>query len=77
VARTAVTGPGDGETCSHDCLGASAFGAALAVAATVLFTAAAGVLFCELRRRSGSLLAPMGLHWAVNAFGYVAGFLLR
>jgi membrane protease YdiL (CAAX protease family) len=57
--------------------GASAFGAALAVAATVLFTAAAGVLFCELRRRSGSLLAPMGLHWAVNAFGYVAGFLLR
>jgi membrane protease YdiL (CAAX protease family) len=57
--------------------GASAFGAALAVAAAVLFTAAAGVLFCELRRRSGSLLAPMGLHWAVNAFGYVAGFLLR
>ncbi|MGW7285494.1 CPBP family intramembrane glutamic endopeptidase [Streptomyces sp. NPDC054847] len=57
--------------------GTSVLGAALAVAATVLFTAAAGVLFCELRRRSGSLLAPMGLHWAVNAFGYVAGFLLR
>ncbi|KAF3469893.1 CPBP family intramembrane metalloprotease [Streptomyces sp. Tu 3180] len=57
--------------------GDAVLGAAPVVAATVLFTAAAGVLFCELRRRSGSLLAPMGLHWAVNAFGYVAGFLLR
>ncbi|MGT2527048.1 CPBP family intramembrane glutamic endopeptidase [Streptomyces nojiriensis] len=57
--------------------GDSAVGAGLAVAGAVLFTAAAGVLFCELRRRSGSLLAPVGLHWAVNAFGYVAGFLLR
>ncbi|MFE2148370.1 CPBP family intramembrane glutamic endopeptidase, partial [Streptomyces sp. NPDC059456] len=57
--------------------GRSATGAALAVVAAVLFTAAAGVLFCELRRRSGSLLAPMGLHWAVNAFGYVVGFVLR
>ncbi|MEV6399780.1 type II CAAX endopeptidase family protein [Streptomyces sp. NPDC051907] len=54
-----------------------ALGAALAVASAVLFTAAAGVLFCELRRRSGSLLAPMGLHWAVNALGYLVGFLLR
>jgi uncharacterized protein len=34
-----------------------------------LFTAAAGVLLCELRRRSGSLLAPAGLHWAVNGLG--------
>lgn len=34
-------------------------------------TAVAGVLFCELRRRSGSLLAPMGLHWATNGLGYV------
>ncbi|WP_242579765.1 CPBP family intramembrane glutamic endopeptidase [Streptomyces sp. MST-110588] len=57
--------------------GRSALGATVAVVAAVLFTGAAGVLFCELRRRSGSLLAPMGLHWAVNAFGYLAGFLLR
>lgn len=57
--------------------GNSAWGAWLAVLGAVLFTAAAGVLFCELRRRSGSLLAPMGLHWAVNALGYLAGFLLR
>ncbi|MFF0431184.1 CPBP family intramembrane glutamic endopeptidase [Streptomyces sp. NPDC004327] len=58
-------------------VGDSAAGSVLAVAGAVLFTGAAGVLFCELRRRSGSLLAPMGLHWAVNAFGYVAGFVLR
>ena len=37
---------------------------------------AAGVLFCELRRRSDSLLAPIGLHWATNALGYVAAFAL-
>ncbi|MEV0990880.1 CPBP family intramembrane glutamic endopeptidase [Streptomyces sp. NPDC049949] len=58
-------------------VGQSGPGAALAVLGAVLFTAAAGVLFCELRRRSGSLLAPMGLHWAVNALGYLVGFLLR
>ncbi|WP_405714302.1 CPBP family intramembrane metalloprotease [Streptomyces xanthophaeus] len=58
-------------------VGDSGLGAVLAVLGAVLFTAAAGVLFCELRRRSGSLLAPVGLHWAVNAFGYLVGYLLR
>ncbi|MGW1812258.1 CPBP family intramembrane glutamic endopeptidase [Streptomyces sp. NPDC002125] len=48
-----------------------------ATAGAVLFTGASGVVFCELRRRSGSLLAPMGLHWATNALGYLAGFILR
>jgi membrane protease YdiL (CAAX protease family) len=43
------------------------------VAGTVAFTAAAGLLLCELRRRSGSLLAPAGLHWATNALGVLAG----
>ncbi|MFH9012320.1 lysostaphin resistance A-like protein [Streptomyces sp. NPDC017943] len=57
--------------------GVTSLGAVLAVVAAVLFTAAAGVLFCELRRRSGSVLAPMGLHWAVNALGYLVAFLLR
>jgi uncharacterized protein len=45
---------------------------ALIVLATVLFTALAGVVFCELRRRSGSILAPAGLHWATNALGVLA-----
>jgi membrane protease YdiL (CAAX protease family) len=45
------------------------WGAALWVAGTVLFTAAAGVLFAEVRRRSGSVFAAMGLHWATNGIG--------
>jgi membrane protease YdiL (CAAX protease family) len=41
----------------------------LMVATVVGFTAIAGVLLCELRRRSGSLLAAAGLHWATNGLG--------
>jgi membrane protease YdiL (CAAX protease family) len=44
---------------------------------TVLITGAAGVLFAELRRRSGSVVAPMGLHWAVNALGVMFRAALR
>ncbi|WP_245685210.1 CPBP family intramembrane glutamic endopeptidase [Streptomyces yerevanensis] len=51
--------------------GQSPLGTVLATAGAVLLTAAAGCLFCYLRHRTGSLLAPMGLHWATNAFGYV------
>jgi membrane protease YdiL (CAAX protease family) len=51
-------------------------GAIVADLGTVLFTGASGVLFCELRRRSDSLLAPIGLHWATNALGYLAAFTL-
>ena len=39
----------------------------LAVVGAVVFTATAGMLLGE--RRSGSLLAPAGLHWAVNGVG--------
>ncbi|GAA5071416.1 membrane protease YdiL (CAAX protease family) [Thermocatellispora tengchongensis] len=39
------------------------------VAGSVVATAAAGVLFCELRRRGG-LLAPSLLHTATNSLGY-------
>ena len=42
------------------------------VAGTVLFTALAGVVFAELRRRSGSIVAPMLLHWATNGLAVVA-----
>jgi uncharacterized protein len=42
------------------------------VLATVAFTALSGVVFCELRRRSGSILAPAGLHWATNALSVLA-----
>ncbi|MFI6320689.1 lysostaphin resistance A-like protein [Nonomuraea sp. NPDC050556] len=40
------------------------------VAGSVVSTAAAGVLFCELRRRGG-LLAPVMLHLATNSLGYL------
>lgn len=46
------------------------------VLGAMLFTAAVGLLFCELRRRSGSLLASAGLHWAANALGVVVAVLL-
>lgn len=42
------------------------------VVVTTLVTGAAGVVLCEMRRRSDSLLAPIGLHWATNAFGVLA-----
>ncbi len=50
--------------------GDGAAGVAPAMAAAIVATAAAGVVLCELRRRSDSLLPPMALHWAVNSLGY-------
>jgi membrane protease YdiL (CAAX protease family) len=52
-------------------LGTGPTGTVLSVAAAVVATTAAGVVLCEVRRRSGSLLAPASLHWALNGFGYV------
>jgi membrane protease YdiL (CAAX protease family) len=45
---------------------------ATTVLATVLFTALSGVVFCEVRRRSGSILASAGLHWATNGLAVLA-----
>jgi uncharacterized protein len=53
-------------------VGRGSSGQAVSVRGTVLFTSLAGVVFCELRRRSGSLLAPAGLHWAANGLGVLA-----
>jgi len=44
-----------------------------AVVATVAFTAVGGLVAGELRRRSGSVLASVGLHWATNALGVLCG----
>jgi len=44
----------------------------ITVLATIAFTAVAGVVFAELRRRTGSLVAPIGLHWATNGLGVLA-----
>ena len=48
----------------------------LAIALSVLTTTIAGVLFAGLRLFSGSVLAPMGLHWATNGLGYAFSWLL-
>ena len=53
-------------------VGTSTSGRVVAVLGTVLFTALSGAVFCELRRRSGSLLASAGLHWATNGLGVLA-----
>jgi membrane protease YdiL (CAAX protease family) len=45
---------------------------AVTVFATIAFTTLAGIVFAELRRRSGSLVAPIGLHWATNGLGVLA-----
>jgi membrane protease YdiL (CAAX protease family) len=44
----------------------------ITVLATMAFTALAGIVFAELRRRSGSLVAPIALHWATNGLGVLA-----
>lgn len=50
-------------------LGDSTLGIVLRVVGTVIFTGLGGVVLCELRSRSDSLLAPIGLHWALNGLG--------
>jgi membrane protease YdiL (CAAX protease family) len=45
-------------------------GQVLAVVAAVVGTGAAGVVFCWLRLRSRSLVAPMLLHVATNSLGF-------
>src|SRR5690349_7423232 len=47
-------------------------GVVLAVAAT----AVAGFVFTWLRRRSGSLIAPIALHWSLNGLGALAAALV-
>jgi membrane protease YdiL (CAAX protease family) len=68
--------PSLGLSTNNEAIGSVAGGGkgaqAITVAATVVFTGLAGVVFCELRRRSGSLLAPAALHWATNALSVLA-----
>lgn len=47
----------------------------LVIAGIVAFTALGGVVAGELRRRSGSVLASAGMHWATNSLGVLFGLL--
>ena len=51
--------------------------ALVVVVATVAFTTVGGLVFGELRRRSGSVVASAGAHWATNALGVLFGLLAR
>lgn len=57
-------------------LGGGVLGMVAGVLGAVLATAAAGYVFTWLRRRSGSLLAPIALHWSLNGVGAVAAALV-
>jgi membrane protease YdiL (CAAX protease family) len=50
---------------------------ALVVLGTVGLTTVGGLVFGELRRRSGSVLAGAGAHWATNALGVLFGVAIR
>jgi membrane protease YdiL (CAAX protease family) len=58
-----------------DAVGGDAAGTLLRVVVTVCATSAAGVVLCVLRLRSGSLLAPVLAHWAVNGLGIMLALL--
>ena len=53
-------------------LGGGVFGMLAGIVLAVLATAAAGFVFTWLRRRSGSLIAPIALHWSLNGMGALA-----
>jgi uncharacterized protein len=55
--------------------GLGPFAKVAVVGGTVVFTALGGVLAGELRRRSGSLFASVGMHWATNSLGVLFGVL--
>lgn len=50
-------------------------GGAVVVLGTVLLTTIGGVVFGELRRRSGSVLASAAAHWATNGLGVLFGLI--
>lgn len=52
-------------------------GLVLAVAGSVALTATAGVVFCALRLRTGSLVAPAVVHTATNSLGTLAAFVVQ
>ena len=57
-------------------LGGGVFGMLAGILMAVVATGAAGFLFTWLRRRSGSLIAPIALHWSLNGMGAIAAALV-
>ncbi|AHC25937.1 MULTISPECIES: CPBP family intramembrane glutamic endopeptidase [Mycobacteriaceae] len=57
-------------------LGGGVFGMVAGIVGAVIVTGAAGFVFTWLRRRSGSLIAPIALHWSLNGMGALAAALV-
>lgn len=57
-------------------VGSGTKGNVLAVLASVVTTTIAGVVFAGMRILSGSVFAPMGLHWATNGLGYAFSWVI-
>ncbi|AWZ24290.1 CPBP family intramembrane metalloprotease [Rhodococcus pyridinivorans] len=57
-------------------LGAGLLAQIAGIVGAVIATAAAGFVFTWLRRRSGSILAPIALHWSLNGAGALAAALV-
>ncbi len=57
-------------------LGGGLFGQVVGIVGAVIATAAAGFVFTWLRNRSGSLIAPIALHWSLNGLGALAAALV-
>lgn len=60
---------GGAANAAMDTVGGGTFGMLLRIVMTVVFTTFAGVVLCEMRARSDSLLAPAIAHWSVNGLG--------
>ncbi|MBY0443001.1 MAG: CPBP family intramembrane metalloprotease [Mycobacteriaceae bacterium] len=56
--------------------GGGLVGVLAGVALAVLATGLAGFIFSWLRRRSGSLIAPIALHWSLNGLGALTAALV-
>jgi membrane protease YdiL (CAAX protease family) len=56
--------------------GGGVVGILAGVTLAVFATAVAGFVFSWLRRRSGSLIAPIALHWSLNGLGALAAALV-
>jgi uncharacterized protein len=56
--------------------GGGIVGTLAGVTLAVLATGVAGFVFSWLRRRSGSLIAPIALHWSLNGLGALAAALV-
>ena len=53
-------------------LGGGVLGMVAGIVLAVVATGAAGFVFTWLRKRSGSLIAPIALHWSLNGLGALA-----